>query len=364
MKRLLLIILLVMLIVSAYSQVGIGNRAPDTNSILDLTNTNNRGLLLPTSASIFPTTPAGLLFFSETDSVIYYNEGAAYNGLSPWRYKFGGSVTEHTYFIKTGNVGIGTSTPKKKLHVKDNGEVVIVEGITSSFLGFYNTGYLNGRGGRIGFNSAASTKMTLENEILNGDIEIATSGSGAVNVPHGGVDIQGGKLKEYGNELLPSGAIIMWSGTLAPDGWALCDGGSHTKEDGSGSVTVPNLKGRFIVGYNAGDADYNSIGDDGGVGEKEVTLTKSQMPIHKHGSGDLKTADDVGHTHDMIFTQGNGSGARSRLAAVDDDGKTTKKTESSGVHNHTVTGSTANNGSGVAHENRPPYYTLAYIFKL
>jgi microcystin-dependent protein len=75
MKRLLLIILLLMLIVSAYSQVGIGNTAPNTSSILDLSNENKRGLLLPKAVHGLPTTPGGLLYFSDDDSVIYYNGG-------------------------------------------------------------------------------------------------------------------------------------------------------------------------------------------------------------------------------------------------------------------------------------------------
>jgi len=40
-------------------------------------------------------------------------------------------------------------------------------------------------------------------------------------------------------------------------------------------------------------------------------------------------------------------------------------TDYAGDHTHTVSisGTTGNTGSGTAHENRPPYYALAYIFK-
>ncbi len=43
---------------------------------------------------------------------------------------------------------------------------------------------------------------------------------------------------------VPSGVIVMWSGTLAtiPDGWALCDGTNGT----------PDLRARFILGASAG----------------------------------------------------------------------------------------------------------------
>ena len=55
------------------------------------------------------------------------------------------------------------------------------------------------------------------------------------------------KLNTY---LVPQGAILMWSGSVAsiPSGWALCNGATVSKADGSGSVTVPNLTDKFIVG--------------------------------------------------------------------------------------------------------------------
>jgi hypothetical protein len=53
---------------------------------------------------------------------------------------------------------------------------------------------------------------------------------------------------------IPAGLIVMWSGIVAPSGWALCDGGGGR----------PDLRGRFIVGYNSGDTDYDLIGETGG----------------------------------------------------------------------------------------------------
>ena len=67
---------------------------------------------------------------------------------------------------------------------------------------------------------------------------------------------------------------------------------------------TPNLKGRFVVGYDNGVADYNNPGNlsakgtgssDVG-GEKEVVLTNQQMPIHKHAI-DFMTTGDIKHTH-------------------------------------------------------------------
>jgi microcystin-dependent protein len=129
-------------------------------------------------------------------------------------------------------------------------------------------------------------------------------------------------ISEIQKKLLPIGVINMWSGALneIPIGWALCDGTNGT----------PNLKGRFIVGYDSGDSDYNQIGKSGGA--KTVALTEAQMPVHSH----------YGHVTQGSNTWRGGG-------------------DSSGTNATSVPGNTNNKGGGQPHENRPPYYTLAYI---
>jgi len=120
---------------------------------------------------------------------------------------------------------------------------------------------------------------------------------------------------------VPSGVITMWSGssTNVPSGWTLCDGSDGT----------PDLRDRFIVGTGG---SYTS-GDTGGA--ESVSLSEAEMPSHDHNVP-AKEYDD---------TSGDLSSA---------------KTDTSGSSYDIGTSSA---GGDQAHENRPPFYALAFIMK-
>jgi len=127
-----------------------------------------------------------------------------------------------------------------------------------------------------------------------------------------------------GIEAFVSGMIILWSGAAdaIPTGFVLCDGNNST----------PNLSGRFVVGYDASNGDYD-VNDTGG--SESVTLTVNQIPAHTHNINLAVRA----------FYQ------EPRNFGVGTDGS---------ANNSEDTGST---GGGQSHENRPPYYALCYIMK-
>ena len=122
------------------------------------------------------------------------------------------------------------------------------------------------------------------------------------------------------SSLFVQGMIMMYTGSTAPSGWAICNGQNGT----------PDLRDRFIVG--AGSA--YSIGNTGG--QNSVTLTVNQIPAHTH----TYERTDVGiNVNDRPWPASN-----------NDCDMTTQNTSST--------------GGGQAHENRPPYYALMFIVKL
>ena len=127
-----------------------------------------------------------------------------------------------------------------------------------------------------------------------------------------------------GIESFVTGMIILWSGAAdaIPSGFVLCDGNNST----------PNLSGRFVVGYDASNGDYD-VNDTGG--SESVTLTVNQIPAHTHNINLAVRA----------FYQ------EPRNFGVGTDGS---------ANNSEDTGST---GGGQSHENRPPFYALCYIMK-
>lgn len=110
-------------------------------------------------------------------------------------------------------------------------------------------------------------------------------------------------------------------------GWALCDGQNGTID----------MRGKFPVGYHSADNDYNALGKVGG--SKNVTLTKNQLPAHDHTMPQY--VDNSGGGGSGSFN----SGGNLRIV-------------SGGVN------ATGVEGAGQAHENRPPFYTVAFIEKI
>lgn len=208
---------------------------------------------------------------------------------------------------------------------------------------------------------------------------------------------------------IPAGGIIMWSGTNIPAGWALCDGSTYN------GFKTPDLRGRFIVGYENmpttlrerphSDTNYNNPGNlsekgtspGNRAGEKKHALSTLEMPRHNHSDNGSTVSiepiwfSDMGFIGDVIGEDGNwrnikdgeevgknGLQAHKRKRTITDlkghykpfdELQTDSNLPLSGSVNIRINntgGKLQANGSYVTepHENRPPYYVLAFIMKL
>lgn len=221
-------------------------------------------------------------------------------------------------------------------------------------------------------------------------------------------------LTSGGTGGVPSGTIMAYAGSTAPDGWALCSGGTVSRSanaslfaaigttygagDGSTTFNLPDLRGRAIFGKDnmggstasrltsAGGIDGTTLGATGGA--QTVTLSESNLPSHSHSfTGTSVTTSSNSHTHtyqDAYFAENfsGGTGGNSRYgtsAGTDNDNsfywRTSSNTHStsasnistgSTAHTHTVTaeGTIGNTGSGTSFGVVNPGIVMNYIIKL
>ena len=145
--------------------------------------------------------------------------------------------------------------------------------------------------------------------------------------------------------VISKGFIAMFDGTFQngypidettglPDThWHICDGTNGT----------PDLRDRFIVGSGS---SYN-VGDKGG--EAKHTLTLQEAPSHVHGFED--------NGRPLCFYGGNNSGLDTSLGFVMQKGQPWNNSPKGSYDMVSV-------GGNQPHENRPPYYALAFIKKI
>lgn len=182
---------------------------------------------------------------------------------------------------------------------------------------------------------------------------------------------------------VPTGCIMLWyssSGSI-PSGWALCNGAVYSKVDGSGNITSPDLRDRFIVGatstYAVGATGGATSGTTSSSGAASAVATSASGDHNHSGSTDghtLSTSQIPSHSHVQNTGQGSGGSdtgwnvvsnatpASTTLSTATTGGGSSHShgIQSSGTHTHTV--DISNHTHTVA--TVPPYYALCYILKL
>lgn len=199
--------------------------------------------------------------------------------------------------------------------------------------------------------TALETSRTIAGQSFNGTSNISIAPTDLT-----GVTASATALNTASEHYVPTGGIIMWSGSIAsiPTGWALCDGTNST----------PDLQDRFVVG--AGNI-YNPNTSGGGT----ATLTVANLPAHNHPASSSSTSyvSDPGHTHTQnmgnsnVPTSGSTAWSAFNLGVSNNGYQTDSKTTGISVSTSTST-SIGYTGSGTAFAVVPKYYALAYIMKM
>jgi microcystin-dependent protein len=162
-------------------------------------------------------------------------------------------------------------------------------------------------------------------------------------------------IKSSSGDTLPKRSIIMWGGnqTNIPGGWRLCDGGNLN------GVTTPDLRGRFVLGYNnVALVSEGTPYDVNGGSNARVGASLSVGTVDGEATHQLTIPEMPSHNHTGT-TDGSGTGTNTVDAAV--SLTTNPAIYASGTHSHTFT--TNSTGDGNRHNNLPPFYVLAYIMK-
>lgn len=312
------------------AQIGINTLTPDASAALDIqpsSTQSNSGLLIPRlnrAQRTAITNPAkGLMVFDLTDNLFYVNLTANshdWYAIDPWQTKTSSATTGSVNVMYTHttvtNVGIGTTNPTVRLDV--NGSITSNSVVTTQTL--------------------AATTLTVPGFAANA--------------------------------LVPTGLISMFSGTLVPTGWGLCDGTIQ------GGIQTPDLRGRFVIGFDTYSPppldiptsravvlpsptasvtpavapndgitkNYGKIGNTGGENGHVLLSAESGIPAHTHNYEDNYIDNDA-------------------IDCADGGGNGWQFNRGNNPHIRPSSQNPVQNASQ-AHENRPPYYVLAYIIKL
>ena len=192
-------------------------------------------------------------------------------------------------------------------------------------------------GGEFKYDNLSVKTLSVENSFSVGDdVKVSLGIVTATKFVGNGAELTG-------IVSIPTGVIVMWSGSVAsiPSGWTLCDGSNGT----------PDLRNRFIAG--AGTDTLSVWGFDATTGATTFTGGQSYVGVNSIGGSiahKLIVSEMPSHTHSYQKANSPGGGQDQAGSGSGDAVKhENQNTSAAGGNNY--------------HENRPPYYALAFIMK-
>jgi microcystin-dependent protein len=383
MKKTLLIALLALNTLFGLAQVGINTLSPNDYSVLHINSENEKGVLFPTMtesfmAGIAATNPPyhGLFAYNKESASFYYKDNATLFRI------FGANVSTSPPSLSYGNCKLLFSEGSNTLEIRS--DLIELKGASSSNLKIESTGITTtGNITATGFGNINAATVTA-----TGNVAAATvTATGDITAT------SSGKFVGYGT--VPIGGIIMWSGVVATyfdcmyekctgkagtimDGWVLCAGGTIE------GLSIPDLRGRFVVGYgnyytSATDAEGTAIWDNdyGTIGAKNKgqrvhKLSRYEIPKHKHiidnGSDGATQTASTFLTNVTARTEDRDGKGSTDPNPVMDIALTSEAHTHTGYTGDGTSGdfgglTSDTNGKADAHENRPPYYVIAFIMR-
>ena len=159
------------------------------------------------------------------------------------------------------------------------------------------------------------TNKTLTSPVITGG---TVNGGAALTVDSTELNYVDGvtsSIQTQINTNTPTGMISIHSASVAPTGWLICDGTSYSTTTyanlfsiigytfgGSGaSFSVPNLKGKVVVGIDAAQTEFDTRGETGGsmTHQHDASNSGSASVTHNHTVPALAgtTANAGAHNH-------------------------------------------------------------------
>lgn len=270
--------------------VGIGTTSPDSNLSISTGNVNSR------------------LDFSDERGYVGYNTTYGSTG---GIYIDGGGTSNKALILNptsTGNVGIGTTNPNARLHVKGSGStsattaLLVEDTFGSDLLEVNDLGNVTIPNGSLSLNGATGTEeLNIAGNIAFDSPGGTISGGGvgaSLNLSAAGANISIGSANN--NIVMTGGVTGSFSGSFEGDGSNLTgitaewDGTLNGDAEITGSLTVK--AGDLLV---SGSNDSTLIGSDGGIelgyDAQPVRLNRNKFVLVNSGPDVVATVDSTLH---------------------------------------------------------------------